>query len=371
VIHVASLAVPCLWQDFDTERWARIRARSEAWWNASLEGPLIQLLLAGPGQPSAVEEREHHRHIARYGSRVSAEEIVETRARALERVYHLGDACPVATFSPAPVCAAAFLGCDCEVTRSSVWTRMEPSCDPAALSLRYDPDNAHLVRFRRVCRAAQARFGDRVLVPLPSLGHNLDLLAPFVDNNRLLVDLYDQPAEIERLVWEIHACWFDIVEDIDRALGRPVPGYAGFNLLYSSTPCYNLQCDFSAMISTEMFCRFALPEIVASARRLGRATFHLDGPGMLPHLDSILEVPEIAGVQWVPGPMGGDVTRDIDIYRRIRKAGKRIELSGPPEHLDLLVDLLGSAEGVYFRCTPLPLDRAERAAEFLMRYGIE
>ena len=53
--------------------------------------------------------------------------------------------------------------------------------------------------------------------------------------------------------------------------------------------------------------------------------FHLDGKGMLKHLDRILEVPEIQAIQWVHG-VGDDlpIMQWAPVIRKIQAAGKGV-----------------------------------------------
>jgi 5-methyltetrahydrofolate--homocysteine methyltransferase len=105
------------------------------------------------------------------------------------------------------------------------------------------------------------------------------------------------------------------------------------------------------MIGPDMFDEFVKPELAASCRRLTNAFYHLDGIGQLPHLDSLLEIPELKGVQWVPGDGQPDITKWPEVYRKIHKAGKRIQFftSQSPmawNALDVIADQIGSAEGI-------------------------
>ena len=77
-----------------------------------------------------------------------------------------------------------------------------------------------------------------------------------------------------------------------------------------------------------MFREFVRDELEASSRRLPRCFFHVDGRGQLPHLDMILAMGRINGVQWVPGPGAPSCDHWIDIYRRIFAAGKKAQLGG-------------------------------------------
>ena len=53
--------------------------------------------------------------------------------------------------------------------------------------------------------------------------------------------------------------------------------------------------------------------------------FHVDGKGMLRHLDRILEVPQIQAIQWVQG-VGDDlpILQWLPVIRKIQAAGKGV-----------------------------------------------
>jgi 5-methyltetrahydrofolate--homocysteine methyltransferase len=163
----------------------------------------------------------------------------------------------------------------------------------------------------------------------------------------LATDLYDHPEHVKRLTWQTHDLWFRYFDRINRLLQPVNPGYTCWCPIFSSRPYYMLQCDFSAMISPAMFDEFVKPELAATCRRLPNAFYHLDGPGQLPHLDSLLEIPELKGIQWVPGAGQPDWRYWPDVFRRIRAAGKLIQVYGwPLETLDVLAEQIGSPKGI-------------------------
>ena len=51
------------------------------------------------------------------------------------------------------------------------------------------------------------------------------------------------------------------------------------------------------MLGPEHFEEFVKPEIVASCNRLGNSFYHLDGVGQIRHLDSLLAIAELKGIQ--------------------------------------------------------------------------
>lgn len=114
--------------------------------------------------------------------------------------------------------------------------------------------------------------------------------------------------------------------------------------------------------------RWGLQELDASCQRLTNAFYHLDGPGQLPHLDSLLSISKLKGIQWIPGAGAPDYKQWPDVYRKIRDAGKLIQLFGDVDTLYTVEEQLGSAEGIVF--TGTARNEAE-AIHCLERYGIE
>jgi hypothetical protein len=84
-------------------------------------------------------------------------------------------------------------------------------------------------------------------------------------------------------------------------------------------------CDFTNMVSCATFDEFYLPSLRAEVRHMTHNIFHLDGKGMLRHLDRILAVPEIQAIQWFHG-VGDDapIMQWLPVIKRIQAAGKGV-----------------------------------------------
>lgn len=131
-----------------------------------------------------------------------------------------------------------------------------------------------------------------------------------------------------------------------------------------------LQCDFSYMIGPAMFDEFASPELARTCRRLANPFYHLDGPGELPHFDSLLAIPELKGVPWIPGAGQPPYIEWPEVYRRIRAAGKRAQFYGTAADLETLVSRTGDARGLCLIGAIAPED--ERfTRDILRRHGAD
>jgi hypothetical protein len=358
--------------EFTQQQWNQLRTNSEAWWNGTLERPLIIAMLYGldPGRPQPAAPLLSQETCT--DLRWSAEELIDRIDWELAQVRWLGDSFPyfnMDCFGPGVL--AAMLGARLDNSTGRVWFFQDQEREIKDIHFEYNPDNPWLKRVKDIYRAAVAKWQGQVVIGMTDLGGSLDVLSTFRPSEKLLMDLYDHPAEVERLTWEIHELWFKIYAEINQIIAPLAPGYSDWSQIYSTQPTYILQVDFSYMIGPKSFQRFALPELAACCRRLPRSFYHLDGVGEIPHQQMILSIPELGGMQWIPGDGKPDCANWPEIYRAIQQAGKRMQVLGSHfEILDAVIDQLGSGKGIHFRGVYAPLENEAEIRQSLSRYGI-
>jgi 5-methyltetrahydrofolate--homocysteine methyltransferase len=161
---------------------------------------------------------------------------------------------------------------------------------------------------------------------MTDLGGNLDILASLRGSEKLLLDLTDDPQQVERLVSEITTLWlryYDELEGITIKAGR---GNACWGPVWSPSKGYMLQCDFSYMISPRMFKRFIVPDLAACCDHLDYGFYHLDGKGEIPHLDALIGIKRLKGIQWQPGDGQPKADGWLPLIAKIRDSGKRCQI---------------------------------------------
>lgn len=358
--------------DFSAQQWEAVRRSAELWWEGRLERPLILVRLDGcdpgrPQPPAPLLSQETCRDF-----RWSPEELVDRIDYELSCSRLLGDAFPYFNLDCyGPGVLAAMLGAQLDNASGRVWFFPPEDRAIEEIHFEFDPENIWLKRIKDFCRAAMDFWQGQVLVGMTDLGGTLDVLSTFRPSEKLLLDLYDHPEEVERLTWEAHEVWFCAYEEINAVLQPVNPGYSDWSTIYSTRPSYILQCDFSYMISPRMFKRFALPELAASCRRLPRSFYHLDGPGQIAHLDQLLAIPELDGVQWIPGDGNPDCAHWPEIYQKIHAAGKRMQVLGDHfEILDAVMAQIGTGQGIHFKGIAAPVQEEAQLREKLASYGI-
>jgi hypothetical protein len=100
-------------------------------------------------------------------------------------------------------------------------------------------------------------------------------------------------------------------------------------------------CDFSTLISGELFIEFCLPMVEREIAKMTHNIFHLDGKGVARHLDSLLELSTIQAIQWVQG-VGVDkpIMQWLGLIKKIQRAGKSVVVSLGTDELEGFIDAM-------------------------------
>lgn len=361
--------------DFDRSRWDNIKETSRIWWKGELERPLVQMRLYGRDANRSKPALPFKGFTSFYGLETSAESIVDNWDYSLGAMQYLADAFPCVWPNFGPGVAAAFLGAELKNGEHTTWFVPPEVREIAEITFEYDERNIWLNRIKDIYRAANELWQGNVQLSMTDLGGNLDVLSTFRPSEGLLFDLYDYPDHVKRLTWEAHELWFKYFDEFNRLLKPANPGYSAWASIFSNVPYYMLQCDFCYMISPKMFDEFVKPELEACCKKIANPFYHLDGPGQLVHLDSLLEIKELKGIQWVPGNGQPDITKWPEVYKKIRKAGKLIQIFGNQSEygyraLDIISEQLGDAKGIVM-IAEAGIDESDEVRSFLKKYGVE
>lgn len=355
--------------NFNRERWKIVKENTRKWWAGELNRPLINIVIDGCSPQRSKPKLSHvSRDRTSYDPAVAPEDIVDCWDYKLSGREFSGDSFPYVFPDFGPGVLAAFMGAKAEPGLDTVWFHPGQVDEAKNISFSVDLANIWLRRIKDICRIAMERWDGLVQVGMTDLGGNLDVVSTFLPGEKLLTGLIDCPDEIKRLTWEEHAMWWKAFTEIDAVLRPKNPGYTNWCPMFSETPYYMLQCDFSYMIGPEMFDEFVKPELEASCKKLDHAFYHLDGVGQLAHLDSLLAIKELKGVQWIPGTGKPQGEAWPDVYRKIFKAGKRAQFVGKWRNFDQLVDKIGTADG-FIIIDEASFDERREVEAFLKRYG--
>ena len=261
-----------------------------------------------------------------------------------------GDALPVVQWSVGPGVLALFLGSEAGLAKNTVWYHPVIQDPEKYGAIRFDPDNQwfqiHESMLRRLVRESKGNY----YVGFPDIIENIDILASLRDAQALLVDMIERPEWVKQKLVEINQAYFDVYERFYDIIKFP-DGSSVFSFfeVWSDGKVAKVQCDASAMFSPDMFAEFVVPTLTAQCAWLDHSMYHLDGTQCICHLDHLLAIEPLDAIEWTPQagkPCGSDPVW-FDLYRRIRKGGKALQIiNGKLAQVEPLFDAIGS-RGVY------------------------
>jgi 5-methyltetrahydrofolate--homocysteine methyltransferase len=222
-----------------------------------------------------------------------------------------------------------------------VW--FSPPADLPLDKLQFEHDGANRwwTRIQAITCAAVRRWDGQVAVGHTDIGGNLDVLASFRTTQRLLFDVLEQPDQVERLCKQITDLWLRYYDELDALIRPTCRGTTCWAPIWSSGKTYMMQSDFAYMISPDMFERFVLPDLTACCETLDHGFYHLDGRGQIVHLDHLLSISRLRGIQWIPGDGQPPPDQWLPLLKRIRDGGKLCQVFVSPDGARTIVQNLG------------------------------
>ena len=289
-----------------------------AFWRGQLRRPILQIVVPRP---------DHQRARNPYPFRPDRDPLAQAeQALAFARDYeYFGEAIPNVMMEFAPEQFAAFLGAplhfDPEQPGTGWVLPFVRDWKESPIQLQRQSDTwrktIDFIRvFRRVC-------DPYLLVDAPVLSAGLDALAAIRGPEKLLVDLLDTPACVAAALAQVRRAYHEVVEELARELSWDQRGSCNWLGMYHPRRINTLQCDFSCMISADLFRAFQVPCLVDEARHYDAAAYHLDGPQAVHHLPEICRLDAIQVVQYVPVPSESPAHIE-SVYEQTLQLGKGI-----------------------------------------------
>lgn len=369
---------------FEQQKWNMIESVYTKWWEHRLERPVIPIALSGADPKRAMPDVPPTTNLNQgpvWDLSYSAKQIVDRFDYDLSCQEFMGDGFPHADYyNFGPCITAAFLGAEPCVTDGRVWFQPKEVKELKDIHFEYDPNNVWYQRIRDIYQFSVDLWGDTVVPGMVDLGGTLDILAIFRGSNNLLLDLYEEPEEVLRLVKEIDTLYLRYFDELNRIFEDVAPGYTDWSNLYANKRSYTLQSDLTFMISNDMFRQFALSSLVRASKEIPYTMYHLDGSGELTHLDDFVSIPTINAIQWVPGAGAKPEEEWPEVYQKIHDAGKGIQVFMGFQSIDAISKQLGTSKGInawgIYGCTKdgewvqPTVENREIFSEKLKEYGI-
>ncbi len=352
------------------KNWDETKTKWRNYWQRKNEGRPLMCVIA---------QKEHDKEKAGALLSKNVQEKYFDPQKRVERYRHfcenhefLAESFPNINPDFGPGSMASYLGCNTIFDMNTVWYEDFIKDWKDIGKLEFDPENKYFKKHTQLYRDIKALIGEDVILCIPDIIENLDILASMRGGQNLIYDMIDEPEEISRRIAELDDIYFDYYNsfyDIVKYEGNS-SAYTTFQI-WGEGRTAKLQCDFSAVMSPGQFRDFVQESLRKQAKRLDNVLYHLDGPDAVKHLDAILEIDEIDALQWTSGSYNPDGSFEewFDIYDKAVRAGKGLwvhiysgSLDEQIKRLDKLVERYGS-KALFMYFAPMPEENAQRLLE--------
>ena len=297
-------------------------------------------------------------------------EVAEQFDACAETVYFGAEAIPFLDPSFGPDMFAGFVGAELKYNENETRTSwavpfVEDWESILPLTLKenegYWPAMLEMVQtFRQVAR-------DRFLVGMLDLHSNMDCLAAIRGPERLCMDLLDCPEKVQQAMLDVRALYAKVYDGIYRAAEMHEQGTIGWAPFYCPQRFAITQCDFVCMIGSEHARKYVIPALREEAEFLDHTVYHYDGPNALVHLEDILAIKEIDGIQWVPGHAYQPFIGWMDLLKQMQKAGKSLQINCSPDQIPIYQKELRPEKVFYITSTPTQKEAEQLIASMTAR----
>lgn len=349
------------------DNWQEAKERFAAWWaHKCTDRPLLNLwtyrekpLREPAGPPEFTEDSEHYLNVGKLiGMAVDSFSVLEPLAEAM----------PSVSLNLGAGSMALYLGCEPNFRKESVWFERCLNGYDAGGTVIFNSENKWYSRHLAMYRQARALLeGSDIMLDVPDIVENLDIISSMRGPQQACYDLYDYPDEVKAAIWKINE-YYKTCYDAFNGICHGGDGESSFTAfaIWGMGRTAKVQCDHSAMISPGQFREFVQEPLREQCRWLDNSLYHLDGPDCLCHVKALMEIDELDALQWTTGdgnPPAGEDCWD-GLYRQVKDAGKGIWVGLGDYTPDVAMDKADrlvrkhGADGFYFLFPPMDQSNA-------------
>ena len=262
-----------------------------------------------------------------------------------------GETFPVFWPNLGPNVYAAFHGFELAFAEITSWVKHSVSDWDDLKRIKFSTDNEYFRGVEELTRVGLEKCAGKFMVGYTDLHGSLDCVADWRDPQQLCIDIMESPEKVHTMLGMANENFLPVFDHFDEVLKAHGQLSVTWMEIPSRGKMHIPSCDFSAMISPESFGEFYLPSLQREVVHMTHNIFHIDGRGVLNHLDHILHIPQIQAYQWVQG-IGDDfpILQWIPVIKRIQAAGKGVVVDVQLSELEPFIDAM-KPDGL-FLCIP-------------------
>jgi len=260
---------------------------------------------------------------------------IRTFTDSLQGTTFRGETFPVFWPNLSAVVYNLFLGQQPEFDDVTAWVR--PSVNdldhPPTLSVQRE--NRYYRAVEQLTANALALADGQFMVGYTDMYAGIDCTAGLRGAQQMCLDVIMDPAGLHKLISAAFAEYAEVYSRFDATL----KSHRQLSVTWMNLPSFEtfnvLACDFAVNLSPAHFDEFCLPVLRREAECHVHNVFHVDGKGVAKNIDSILTLPNLAGIQWVQGyGIDQPILQWLPLIQKIQQAGKSVIVDLAPAELD-------------------------------------
>ena len=359
---------------FDSGDWVSHKSNWEAWWKGELDRPLVVLERLEPPAGKSFPKGKNLPVFSDFDDSpmqfpldMDVDKLIDHYESRLKCTRYYGDAWPRFWPNFGPGIISGFLGAKVHYSHqeSTIWFDIGEKIKAADFKPEFDENNIYWKRVKEITSAAASRWGSKVQVAFTDLGGNLDILSALIDDQDLLTGMLLEPERTLKMVQDLTGVWLKYYHALYEKIKTQGNGTSPWAHIWSPGKTYIFQSDMSVMIDPAMYEKFVIPDIQACCKQVDHAFYHLDGKEQIQHLDLLLSIPDLHGIQWIPGAGNPPPEEWPDLLRRIRDASKLCQLYVTPEGARTIKRKLGGKGIAFYIWSEVSHDEARRLIDDL------
>jgi len=278
------------------------------------------------------------------------EYIVKANRNSFENTFFGGEAFPLLNPNLGPDIVGAVCGCELEFSESTSWALHNVKDWESHPPIVFEENNKWWQAIKQMTEYYVKDSQGDYFVGITDLHPGTDGLVSLRGPQELCMDIYDCPQEINSRIDQIFAVYKEMYNRLNAIISKKQQGTANWmGIWHPKANWYVVGSDFSCLVGKDDYEQYVAPGLLNEIDFLDASIYHLDGPGALKHLDRILQMEKLNGVQWVYGSGQPTARYWIEVLQKIQKAGKNIQIHCVPEDIKDICEAL-KPEGVHIVC---------------------
>jgi len=312
------------------EKYEMVMKRIEAWWYREIiDRACIRFIMPRPNYKAKIGQRMGNSIWSSSDKEPELEERLDLLIEMMRSKLFFGEILPTIPHaynnrgSYITMIMAAYLGGKPHFMPNTVW--YEPIIeDWHKFDIRFNPENVWWKKSLKLFETTARKSRKIGYFPgSPDYGDALTVFSLLRGAERLIFDIMDNREVVVAARDKFLKALFKYYQIIWKMYHQNFPGGL-LGSWWAPGKMWICQCDFSAALSPAIFTDLVVPEIEKMGEHMEYIFWHLDGPDEIKYLDILFDLPEIKGIEWVPGAGQPTAVHWIPMLKRIQARKKNL-----------------------------------------------